>query len=208
MNGSRSGKEVAMLVGVLLLVVAGTMTTYWARSKGAEAQPEAPAPAAPPPETAPIRAVASAPTGLDVIHGDVYFDLKSTRLRADAVRLLQEGASAMEGRGTWVVLVQGYADRQGPPEYNRALARRRAEIVKRFLVELGVPEAAVRVVAVGQEGALCADASETCLGLDRRVHVEMRRLTRAVTAPVRPAIVDGDGVDATAGATVAPTAAR
>ena len=103
--------------------------------------------------------MAPAPTATEVIHADVYFDFKSTRLSAGAVRLLQEKAALLEHASTWAVLVQGYADRQGPAEYNRTLAQRRATSVKQFLVELGVPEASIKVVTIGQEGALCDEPS-------------------------------------------------
>ena len=50
--------------------------------------------------------------------------------------MLQEKAALMDGAHVWTVLIQGYADRSGAPEYNRALARRRADAVKQFLVGL------------------------------------------------------------------------
>src|SRR2546427_3059738 len=67
-------------------------------------------------------------------------------------------------------------DRQGPPEYNKVLAQRRAEAVKQFLVDLGAPEASVKIVTIGQDGALCDDPSNECQQLNRRVHVEIRKL--------------------------------
>jgi outer membrane protein OmpA-like peptidoglycan-associated protein len=183
-----SGKEIALLVGVLLLVAASTIVTYWVRSQSAEASGQ------------PAAAPAPAPTEGEVIHADVYFDFKSTRLRADAVRLLQDKAARLEHASPWVVLVQGYADRQGPPEYNRMLAQRRAESVKQFLVELGVPEPSIKVVTIGQEGALCDDASPECRQLNRRVHLEIRKLTRAAAAePLRPRLLVGDTIDTLAG---------
>jgi outer membrane protein OmpA-like peptidoglycan-associated protein len=190
----RSGKELALIVGVLLMVAAGTIVTYWVSSRGTEAsaKPDAVAAAETP---AGVRVVAPAPTGLEALHADVFFDFKSTRLRADAVRVLQETALAKDRASAWAVLVQGFADRQGPPEYNRVLAQRRAEAVKQFLVELGVPEASVKVVTVGQEGSLCDEPSKECLQLNRRVHIEMWRLARAAAAPVRATIADGDALD-------------
>jgi peptidoglycan-associated lipoprotein len=98
------------------------------------------------------------------------------------------------------VLVQGYADRQGAPEYNRMLAQRRAESVKQFLVELGVPEPSIKVVTIGQEGALCDDASTECRQLNRRVHLEIRKLPRAAALePLRPQLMVGDTIDTQAG---------
>jgi peptidoglycan-associated lipoprotein len=189
-----SGREIALLVGVLLMVAVGTIVTYWARSGGAEAGQTAAAttPARP-------RAVAPPPTELEVVHADVYFDFKSTRLRADAVRLLQDRAARMEHASTWAVLIQGYADRQGPAEYNRQLAQRRAETVKQFLVELGVPETSLRVVTIGPDGAMCDEPSRECQQLNRRVHLEIRKLTRAAGDPLRPTLAVGDTLETVPG---------
>ena len=189
--------EIALLVGVLMLVAAGSVVTYWARSDDAEASDPSTAPAAVPAPRP--RTVAPAPITGEVVHADVYFDFKSTRLRADAVRLLQDQAALMETGGTWAVLVQGHADRQGPAGYNRLLAERRATVVKQFLVELGVPEPAIKVVTLGQEGALCDEPSTECQQLNRRVHLEIRKLTLAAAEPVRPTLMVGDTLDTRAG---------
>ena len=174
-------KELVILVGVLLTVIAGAIGTYWARSKGVEAAPEASAVTSKAAEAARPRTVAPPPAG--VFHADVYFDFKSTRLRADAVRVLQETARSMDLSNAWVVLVQGYADRQGPAEYNRTLAQRRGESVKLFLVELGVPETAIRMVTMGQNGSLCDEPEKECQQINRRVHLEFRKLAAAAPMP-------------------------
>ena len=74
------------------------------------------------------------------------------------------------------MLITGYADSHGPAAYNKVLAQRRAETVKQFLVELGVPETAVKVAALGPEASLCDDPGKECQQLNRRVHLEIRRL--------------------------------
>ena len=105
----------------------------------------------------------------------------------------------MDHARAWAVLVQGYADRQGAAAYNRLLAERRAQTVKQFLVELGVPEASIRVVTIGPEGALCDEPAAECQQLNRRVHLEIRKLTRAAAEAARPVLVVGDTLDTTAG---------
>jgi len=125
-----------------------------------------------------------------VVHADVYFDFKSARLRADAAKMLQDKAATMSRTDTWVVLVTGYADRQGPAVYNKVLAQRRADTVKQFLVELGVPESSVKVVALGPEATLCDDPGKECQQLNRRVHLEIRRLGPVAAAAVAPANAD------------------
>jgi len=186
-------KELVILVGVLLTVIAGAIGTYWVRSKGVEAAPETSAVAVKPSgeATRPRAMVPAPPAG--VFHADVYFDFKSTRLRADAARVLQETTGLVDLANAWVVLVQGYADRQGPAEYNRTLAQRRAQAVKQFLVELGVPETAIKVVTLGQDGALCDDPGKECQELNRRVHLEFRKL--AAAAPGAPAVAGASASD-------------
>jgi peptidoglycan-associated lipoprotein len=180
-------KELVILVGILLTVMAGAIGTYWVRSRNVEAASGTTAAVtgntvADP--TRPRAVVPAPPAG--VVHTDVYFDFKSTRLRADAVRVLQETTGSMDLSNAWVVLVQGYADRQGPTEYNRILAQRRAESVKQFLVELGVPETAIRLMTMGRDGALCEEPAKECQQLNRRVHLEFRKL--AAAAPAGPTV--------------------
>jgi outer membrane protein OmpA-like peptidoglycan-associated protein len=158
-------QRLVIAVGILTMV-AGGATAYWMHAKGGEAAAGT--------STVAVKPVEAPPVG--ILHTDVYFDFKSTRLRADAVRVLQDTAASVDLTNSWVVLVQGHTDQQGPAEYNRVLAQRRAQSVKQFLVELGVPEPAIKVATVGQDGALCDDPGKECQQLDRRVHLEFRKL--------------------------------
>jgi outer membrane protein OmpA-like peptidoglycan-associated protein len=51
----------------------------------------------------------------------------------------------------------GHADVRGSVEYNQALAERRVNRTKQFLVEQGIPEAKIRTVSLGKEQNLTAD---------------------------------------------------
>lgn len=174
-------KELRILVGILVAIMFAVVLTAWTN---ASAQPR-------------TRAVAPSPDP-DVVHADLYFDSNSVRLRADAAKVLQEKATRMDAGSAWVVLVQGYADRNGAPEYNRGLAQRRAEIVKQFLVELGVPEASIKALAIGQDGSLCEGVSRECQQLNRRVHIEIRKLPPTAVVPIQSAVMDKDSVVAPA----------
>jgi len=179
-------KELVILVGILFTVIAGAIGTYWVHSQGVEAASSTGADtgkgaAAP---TGPRAVIPAPPAG--VFHADVYFDFKSTRLRADAARLLQEKAALITAGEPWSVLVQGHADQRGDAAYNRTLAQRRAEVVKQFLVELGVPESSIKAAALGQDSAVCDDPGGACQQLNRRVHLELRRLPRTSGLSVEP----------------------
>lgn len=116
--------------------------------------------------------MAPPPVTPNVRHADIYFDFNQSRLRTEAMQLLQQHAKLVKADGQWAVLIQGYADQQGPAAYNKVLARKRGEAVKAFLVELGLPASSMTVVSLGKEAAICADDSDTCQRLNRRVHVD------------------------------------
>lgn len=184
-------RQVVVLVGTWLVVaglVVGVCWMAWSFAAGAPeppvATPPRPSPPAPMPQAPRIRTAEA-----EVVHTDVFFGVKQTRLSADAVAVLQDTAAYIrEEGGTWRLLVQGHADGQGAASYNLALAERRADAVRQFLVELGLRGDDIRVVTIGQAGALCDDATPTCQQLNRRVHLEARRMPQAVTPPAAESV--------------------
>jgi outer membrane protein OmpA-like peptidoglycan-associated protein len=180
-------RELVIAIGCLAMLLSGVGAIYWMQTRPEEAAAGPTAPAklddAKQGDAKPVDAKPA------IVHADVYFDFKSTRLRADAAKLLQDKAATLSRTETWAVLVTGYADIHGPAAYNKVLAQRRAETVKQFLVELGVPESSVKVVAFGPEAALCDDPAAECQQLNRRVHLEIRRLGPVVSVSSMPTAV-------------------
>jgi hypothetical protein len=62
-----------------------------------------------------------------------------------------------------------------------------------------VPGDSIKVVTIGQDGALCDEPSAECQQLNRRVHLEIRKLPGAAAVPLRPALLLGDTLDTLAG---------
>jgi len=196
-------RELVIATGCVAMLLSGVGALYWIQTRPDEAAAGATVTtAAKAGDVKPIempKPKAGVPTpDAAVTHADIYFDFKSVRLRADAAKLLQDTAAAMTRTETWAVLITGYADSHGPAAYNKVLAQRRAETVKQFLVELGVPETAVKVAALGPEASLCDDPGKECQQLNRRVHLEIRRLglvgsampAAVVVSPLTPKTVD------------------
>ena len=52
------------------------------------------------------------------------------------------------------LMLAGHADRRGTDKYNQLLSKRRADLVKRFLMEQGVPESSIDVQAFGKKDTL------------------------------------------------------
>jgi peptidoglycan-associated lipoprotein len=141
-----------------------------------------PAPPAPPPAPAPAPAPKTlsedeifAQKSLAQLNnerplGDVFFDL-------DASTIKEESKAALSTNATWLkrwtstrISIEGHCDERGTAEYNLGLGERRANAVKAYLVELGVPADRLVVVSKGKESPFCTDKNEACWQQNRRGH--------------------------------------
>lgn len=97
----------------------------------------------------------------------VHFSLASSKLTAEARRTLDAlRPLLLEAKS---ISLNGHTDRIGAPAFNRKLAGRRAETVKRALLDLGVPRE--RIVRV--EAACCVEDPPRVNPPARRTDVEM-----------------------------------
>jgi OmpA-OmpF porin, OOP family len=128
-------------------------------------------PAAPPAEAA-----TPAPVQCVGAEGVVYFDLGSTALNAESEASLRDVANARRDGCTSQITLTGHTDATGSVARNRQLAQRRAEVVKRQLVSLGVPQEEIAIAAAAES----APQSESDDRLNRRVTVV---LAASPTAP-------------------------
>jgi peptidoglycan-associated lipoprotein len=101
---------------------------------------------------------------------DVYFDLDNAVIKDDGRTALTANANYMKRRTSVRVTVEGHCDERGTAEYNLALGDRRANAVKAYLVELGVPASSITVVSKGKESPFCTDSNEACWHENRRGH--------------------------------------
>ena len=66
------------------------------------------------------------------------------------------------------VTVEGHCDERGTTEYNLHLGERRAESVKKYLVNLGMDGKSVKTTSYGKERPLCTQSDESCWSRNRR----------------------------------------
>ncbi len=112
----------------------------------------------------------------DSIHTDIYFEVGRKGLTDDAKAILATQADLANHDPDLGILVQGYTDQQGSVSYNNKLGLMRGEKVKEFLVDQGVSDQVIKVVSLGKEGVLCLDNSDVCRNMNRRVHLELRKI--------------------------------
>jgi peptidoglycan-associated lipoprotein len=106
---------------------------------------------------------------------DAYFDYDRSFLRTDARTALHRDAGLLT---PWFdlfpqagVVIEGHCDERGSAEYNLALGDLRAQAVKDFLEQRGVPGQRVNTISYGKERPQCEIADESCWQRNRRAHV-------------------------------------
>jgi peptidoglycan-associated lipoprotein len=94
--------------------------------------------------------------------GRVLFSLDSIEITAEGRATIQKNAEIMKAQPSLKVLIEGHADSRGTNEYNLALAERRADAVRDYLVSLGVANDRVTIVSKGEEAPFCKEETEAC----------------------------------------------
>ena len=93
---------------------------------------------------------------------DVYFDFDQFGLRNEVRETLDQDARWLKSRDGVKVLIEGHCDERGTSAYNLVSGERRAQTVKRYLQELGVPSSQLQILSYGKERPFCAEHREAC----------------------------------------------
>jgi outer membrane protein OmpA-like peptidoglycan-associated protein len=104
------------------------------------------------------------------------FTVRSTDPAADAANLaaLQAVGEALRGNPTARVILHGFSDGKGKPEYNLKLSRKRAEAVAHILAtSYGIPASRIGIVAHGATQAMFGAVSPAQERFGRRVEIEI-----------------------------------
>ena len=97
----------------------------------------------------------------------VYFDYDRAELRSDARTTLQANATTVKNGGGNIT-IEGYCDERGSEEYNLALGERRANGVRQYMVDLGVPASKLSTVSFGEARPAVAGHTESAWRYNRR----------------------------------------
>ena len=143
-----------------------------APARVAEALAPAPPPAAPPVLTNRAGQAAAAPQSYSF--EDVYFDLDGFTPRAETLFILDNAAKAMQADPSLNLTIEGHTCDIGTAEYNVALAERRANAVRDYLVGRGITPNRLTTVSYGENDPEHANAHEDTRQLNRRVALVVR----------------------------------
>jgi len=98
----------------------------------------------------------------------VHFGFDRADLDSTARGTLDRVAGCLKAAGGARLTVEGHADQRGTTEYNLHLGERRAEAVRKYLVNLGVDSKSVKTTSYGKERPICNESSEDCWAKNRR----------------------------------------
>ncbi len=102
--------------------------------------------------------------------GDIFFDFDRFALRGDARATLEANANHLKEQDGWSLTIEGHCDERGTEAYNLVLGERRADAVRQYLVDLGVPESKIRITSFGKTRPFCFDHNDECWQENRRAH--------------------------------------
>jgi outer membrane protein OmpA-like peptidoglycan-associated protein len=130
--------------------------------------------AAPPPPPPPVAQAPPPPVKKKIVLRSVHFDFDKSTIRPDAVPVLNEAVEILKAEGGVAVIVAGYTDSVGTDAYNQKLSLRRADAVRKYLVEHGIPANRITTEGFGESHPVASNDTADGRAQNRRVelHVE------------------------------------
>lgn len=134
--------------------------------------------APPPPRPTPRPPAAQAPSPPPVVKKklilrSVHFDFDKSNIRPDAVPVLDEAVETLKAEGGIAVIVDGHTDSVGSEAYNQRLSQRRADAVRQYLVQHGIPSGRVTSEGFGESRPVASNDTEDGRAQNRRVELRV-----------------------------------
>ena len=101
----------------------------------------------------------------------VHFAFDSALLSEQAQQILISKADNLRTNSEVRVIVEGHCDERGTDAYNLALGERRAEAVKKFLIDLGISANRLNTISYGEERPIASGQNEASWAKNRRAQL-------------------------------------
>ncbi|MFI5161081.1 MAG: OmpA family protein [Sphingobacteriales bacterium] len=130
-----------------------------------------PAPTPPPPPPAPPQPAPAPAPAPNYNFANIQFEFDSSILRTDSYPTLDKAASQMKLDPSVRFILNGYASSEGTAAHNMTLSQDRANSVKAYLVNTGVPTANLTTKGNGTADPVADNGTEAGRVLNRRVEI-------------------------------------
>lgn len=98
----------------------------------------------------------------------VYFDIEKADLKNEYTTKLKKIAEKIKNNNRIATIIEGHADSTGPRAFNDKLSKRRAEAVKRQLMEFGVAENRLETEGFGEDKPIATNKTKEGRAKNRR----------------------------------------
>lgn len=123
--------------------------------------------------------------GVIVSIGDVLFDFDRATLRPTARESLARAAGVLLAYPDLTLRLEGHTDTVGTAAYNLALSQARADAVRNYLLQQGIPAERITSVGLGQDYPVASN--QTPEGRRQNRRVELVVTGEAIGLPDEPA---------------------
>jgi outer membrane protein OmpA-like peptidoglycan-associated protein len=103
----------------------------------------------------------------------VNFDFDKATIRPDARPVLDEAVRILTQEGTVAVVAEGHTDAIGSDAYNQALSERRADAVRRYLVNGGVEPGRIQTEGFGESRPVASNETDDGRAQNRRTELRV-----------------------------------
>ncbi len=97
----------------------------------------------------------------------VYFGFDKYNISDDSAEILNVQAEWLKADTSINIIIEGHCDERGTREYNLALGQRRADAVKRYLVNKGVNANRIKTISYGKERPVFVGTGEAVWAKNR-----------------------------------------
>lgn len=104
-------------------------------------------------ESLPARSVGASEYNRQGLLKTIYFDTNRHEIRDDQKTALAANVEKLNGSAlaSFKVVIEGHCDERNTSEYNMSLGDRRANSIKQYMINLGLPTSRIRTLSYGEE---------------------------------------------------------
>ena len=106
----------------------------------------------------------------------IYFSYDKYTIGTRERKILDQVAAYMKKNPNLGIIIEGYCDKRGSEEYNRALGERRALAVHDYLITAGVPSGRIQTISYGEERPAVEGEGEEAFRKNRRAELTLANI--------------------------------
>jgi OOP family OmpA-OmpF porin len=107
-----------------------------------------------------------------VVEG-IYFDQGKATIRPQSRKVLDNAVKVMKDYPSITLEISGHTSSEGDPAFNQRLSQERADAVKQWLVEAGIPAQSVKTRGVGSEEPIANNKTPAGRVKNRRIEFKV-----------------------------------